>query len=434
MTLIITFSIYCQNNGHILREVKAPPSIKNKMSQLRSEIQIKNLGFKIGYTKAFELGIKKAGGLKINKARQLQFKTTANQKIKLKKNIQRSSIALQKRYELPYEGNSILVRDQLYCGSCWAHSVAAAYESSYKKVNNLLINVSEQHFLNCYPNASCDGGDPTDLLDWLTKNNKNIELESNNLYTGQQVSCTSVSNTMLNSFYIDEWGYVDKSNDWRKIPSVDEIKDAIAEYGAVCTTIYATDLFLSFVDGGAIFNEIKSGDKSIMDEFSGDPIVNHAITIIGWDDNRNAWRVKNSWGREWGQEGYAWVSYNTNNIGVCTNWVKAKKVPNNAVITLDVNYIQPCETKAPYPIQHRVNAAVGWANNPIGKKIELNITDQYGANISFLPSQVYKAENNIYSVSFVINKTSRILGTMTAKYEGSTELFKYNFLIPEGCD
>lgn len=59
--------------------------------------------------------------------------------------------------------------------------------------------------------------------------------------------------------------------------------------------------------------------------------INHGVTIIGWDDSKHAWLIKNSWGTLWGdtggygtERGYMWIDYNTNNIGIATAWVDAR--------------------------------------------------------------------------------------------------------------
>ena len=36
----------------------------------------------------------------------------------------------------------------------------------------------------------------------------------------------------------------------------------------------------------------------------------HAMTLVGYDDSRHAFRVRNSWGTRWGDEGSIWVDYN----------------------------------------------------------------------------------------------------------------------------
>jgi C1A family cysteine protease len=44
--------------------------------------------------------------------------------------------------------------------------------------------------------------------------------------------------------------------------------------------------------------------------FSGSTYGGHALTIVGYDDARNAFKVINSWGTSWGDNGYSWIDYN----------------------------------------------------------------------------------------------------------------------------
>jgi hypothetical protein len=35
----------------------------------------------------------------------------------------------------------------------------------------------------------------------------------------------------------------------------------------------------------------------------------HAMTLVGWDDNKKAFKIANSWGKDWANNGYGWVDY-----------------------------------------------------------------------------------------------------------------------------
>ncbi len=90
-----------------------------------------------------------------------------------------------------------------------------------------------------------------------------------------------------------------------------DVKQAICDYGAVLHSIYMDDLNYFNETTNAYYNYEKPG-------------VNHDVVIVGWDDDypasnfvtygeplpkNGAWLMRNSWGEEWGDGGYFWMSY-----------------------------------------------------------------------------------------------------------------------------
>jgi cathepsin L len=71
-----------------------------------------------------------------------------------------------------------------------------------------------------------------------------------------------------------------------------------------------------------IFDEIPPQDFKSED-------INHAVVIVGWDNTKDAWLVRNSWGTGWGNDGYAWVKYRHNGIGFNSVWVSGLKTWTN---------------------------------------------------------------------------------------------------------
>ncbi|MFA7066237.1 MAG: fibronectin type III domain-containing protein, partial [Dysgonamonadaceae bacterium] len=64
----------------------------------------------------------------------------------------------------------------------------------------------------------------------------------------------------------------------------------------------------NFRKNGSEQFEIRDG-KWVWNGYKGEPNLNHAVLICGFDDNINAFKVLNSWGTKWGQDGYFWLDY-----------------------------------------------------------------------------------------------------------------------------
>ena len=207
-------------------------------------------------------------------------------------------------------GKTTEVKYQGTCGSCWAFTSSAVYETNYRIKNNRVIDLSEQFFLDCAKDrrgrkaGSCNGGWYSGVFDFLM--GTGALTESERPYRGKDSSCSSVSGK--SPYTVIKHGYIRRD---AGIPSVSEMKEAIAKYGAIATSVKVTPAFQAYA--GGIFDEHA--------RVSGQKDVNHGVTIVGWDDNKRAYLVENSWGPRWGDNGYIWVEYGCNNIGYGASWV-----------------------------------------------------------------------------------------------------------------
>ena len=205
------------------------------------------------------------------------------------------------------------VRHQGLCGSCWAFTSLAVFESSYYIMNNRELDLSEQHLIDCAVDrygrdaGSCNGGWYGKVFDYLT--GKSATRESAAPYLGRTSTCRSVPRTQ---FRVVAWGYVKKN---AGIPTVGEMKKALCKYGPIAATVKVTPAFQAYA--GGIFDENA--------RVWGPRDINHGIVIVGWDDDKEAYLIKNSWGAQWGENGYMWIEYGCNNIGYGAAWIAVVK-------------------------------------------------------------------------------------------------------------
>jgi cathepsin L len=292
----------------------ASPDIRGRLKALQAEAQSKQWTFSVGYTGAMDIPLESLTGTRIpdNFLEIARLRNAfADEALKLK-GTSRVAPAVCSPTAAKFDWRTIgkvsPVRNQRSCGSCWAFAAIGAYESSYLIQNNLAIDASEQHILNCatYANGqdagTCGGGWYDPVFNWMLTHGAADDTTVPYVWVDQACP-TNVSSP----YRADVWGFV--TDKWA-IPPVEQIKQAICAHGALAVAVRATSAFQSYA--GGVFNEAASGP------------INHAVVLTGWDDDRGAWRMKNSWGYDWGDGGFMWIRYGSNSIGYAATWVEAK--------------------------------------------------------------------------------------------------------------
>jgi cathepsin L len=313
--------------NYTARETLAPEAVRVTLSELREMIASRKLSFQVGYTTALERPLSQLTGLKVSE----QMLALAEKQTALSPKLQQIDAEAFKKFielhpQFPtwtvncsadldhFDWRSkhkvTPVRDQ-ECGDCWAYATLGAYESSYlirNFANSVSLDTSEPQIVDCSGAGSCGGGlwAFQYLVDHGTCNQAQYPQPAGG-------SCVNVTTP----YRAVTWGRVDPGNN---IASVDAIKKALCQYGALFTAVRATGAFQAYV--GGVFDEHDTNG------------VNHAVTIIGWDDTKKAWLIKNSWGTGWGSNcddpsstaGFMWIAYDSNYVGTYTAYVQAQHI------------------------------------------------------------------------------------------------------------
>lgn len=209
-------------------------------------------------------------------------------------------------FDLRKINGATAVRNQGSCGSCWAFAAVATLESSYALNNGELVDLSEQDILGCSGAGNCSqGGWYSGVYEWMMRDySAKISLEKDSPYN--QIDNCSLANNPFDISVVN-YGQIPYYDVFTGKNDVRDIKQALVTHGAVAAGLFSSnDDFMTYKGGVIRGNTGGSSD--------------HAIAIIGWDDSKQAWLIKNSWGPYWGEEGYGWVGYDACNVGFAA-WV-----------------------------------------------------------------------------------------------------------------
>jgi C1A family cysteine protease len=182
------------------------------------------------------------------------------------------------------EGAVTPVKNQGQCGSCWAFSTTGSVEGAHFLANGSLVSLSEQQLVDCSSaegNQGCNGG----LMDYAFQyiiDNKGITTEAAYPYTAADGTCKKkVSSAATITSFVDV-----------TVNSDQALMTAIAQQ-PVSVAVEADQNSFQFYSGGVMTGACGTA-------------LDHGVLAVGYgsDAGQDYYKVKNSWGATWGEEGY----------------------------------------------------------------------------------------------------------------------------------
>jgi len=215
-------------------------------------------------------------------------------------------------------GKVTSIKNQGHCGSCTAFATMAAYESNFLIRNGLNADSSEQHVLSCSGALDCrNGGFYMKIMNWMTQHR--VASGAEVPYAGTDQVCPA---NMQGTYGVLAAAFVDPAHER---PAAADIKKALCDHGVLAVGMHVRAAFFKYpkdANGNSYPNDVFSDTTT---QYVG----NHAIAIVGWDDARQAWLVRNSWGPGFGLNGYFWIGYDNPDFGLEPAWVEVVKTPLN---------------------------------------------------------------------------------------------------------
>ena len=326
------------------REASAPPAIKAKLAAIRAELQQKGLHFTVGYTRALEqprdtlLG--DVDDPAMTREARISLTTKGLQTVKEDEDarvkyllahpdmrrtmpditvIRLACSAKLRAWDWRAHGKVTAVRHQT-CNNCWAFAATAAYEGSQLMRNNATTDEAEQYLNDCATTdaaadaGSCSGGLAVNAFQHMVRVGDATEAQLP--YTGTDKACPAGIAANKKSI---AWGFVDPAVDFA---SREKIKQALCTYGPLATRMrVVSDALFAYAPTAPYDPATDVYYEHVASDTDGG---GHAVAIVGWDDRRQAWLIKNSWDTDWGEGGYGWIRYDSNRIGRHTAWIKAR--------------------------------------------------------------------------------------------------------------
>ncbi|KAJ8561620.1 hypothetical protein ON010_g8062 [Phytophthora cinnamomi] len=183
------------------------------------------------------------------------------------------------------------------CGSCWAFASIGALEAAQCIANGgkKASKYSEQHLVSCdTKDYGCGGGAPVYAMEYIRDNG--VCTESSYPYTSVEGgTAAACSNTCTPT----------KSG----ITKIGQLK--AGDESALLSTVKQQPVIASVTSNNIAWKQYTGGVITSCDTAT----VDHAVLVVGYD--ATSIKIKNSWGTDWGEDGYVRISRSPKDMGTC---------------------------------------------------------------------------------------------------------------------
>ncbi|OQR80875.1 cysteine protease family C01A [Achlya hypogyna] len=191
------------------------------------------------------------------------------------------------------------VGEQGKCSSSWVFATTAAVETAHCIVTGTPIDVSEQDIVSCDRDEldeGCRGGIEYTAIDWISKNG--ICLAKDYPYTSGADGKNSVCQTTCAKQQLAVDGHAWATGE-------PKLEAALAKQPVASMVEASNDIWQHYASG-------------IITSCPGSP-SDHSVLVVGYgtDKTTNFFKVRNSWGVKWGEQGYARVRRGVGGNGMC---------------------------------------------------------------------------------------------------------------------
>jgi C1A family cysteine protease len=200
------------------------------------------------------------------------------------------------------KGMTTPIKNQGQCGSCWAFSTTETVESANLIAGHSEVAGSPQEIVDCDSNdQGCDGGDPQEALQWVVDQG-GLDTENCYPYTAQDGNCAQSQCTASPNL---------------KIKTVTPVG---SDEGSIYQALMSMPLSIccdasqwQYYTGGVL-----TADQCGLS-------IDHAIQLTGYSPSQGGyWIVRNSWGADWGENGFIYLQYGSNTCGITSEVTAAE--------------------------------------------------------------------------------------------------------------